>query len=113
MLKVCDPCLIVITRWPRRPSSAVRRTASVVLPLCFLPMTATIGGRDMLLREGKIAGRVDVHEHDGRIAVPRDLGGWKPHEADILVERDHAAVARREPALDRRDAGRRIIRAER
>src|SRR4030095_15430520 len=100
MLNVCDPCLIVITRRPRRWSSAQSRTVKVVCPLCFLPITATIGGRAMGLREDALLGRVDVHEEQGRVAVARDLFGAESSHPDIVVEPDHAPVARGDPPLD-------------
>src|SRR5687768_1391165 len=112
MLNVCDPCLIVITRAPRRCSSAQSRTVSVVLPLCFLPITATIGGRGMSLRALALVGGVDVHEEKRRIAERRHDVRWYPHHVDVVIERDDATVAGRDPSLDRRDARRRIIRAQ-
>src|SRR5688572_18358041 len=104
MLKVCEPCLMVMTRCPRRCSSAESRTVSVVFPLCFLPITATIGGRGMGLREDALLWRVDVHEQEGRVAEPRNLGRGDARETHVVVERDHAAVTERYAPFDGRGA---------
>src|SRR5688572_33322813 len=111
MLNVCDPCLIVITRWPRLTSSATRRTTSVVFPLCFRPMMDSIGG--VSLGERKVIGRVHVHEKDGGIAKASYLALRQPLDAHIVEEGDDAHVVRLEAPLDRRDARRRIICAQR
>src|SRR5688572_10066208 len=113
MLNVCDPCLMVITRCPRRCSSAARRTVTVVLPLCFLPITATIGGCRMCLREYAFLGCVDVHEQHGRITEPRHRVRADPGNAHVVVERDDTAIAGSDPSLDGFRAGRCVIRAER
>src|SRR6478609_4162404 len=104
MLNVCAPCLIVITRCPRRWSSAHSRTVRVVLPLCFLPITATIGGCAMGLREDALLGRVDVHEEQGRVAEAPHLFDVESRHANVVVEPDNAPVTRGQPPLDRRHA---------
>src|SRR5687767_724394 len=104
MLNVCEPCLMVITRCPRRWSSAQSRTVSVVLPLCFLPITATIGGRGMGLREDAFLGCVDVHEEKGRVTEPRDLRRGKSHQPHLIVECDDPPIPGGDASLDRRDA---------
>src|SRR6516165_1527222 len=96
MLNVCDPCLIVITRCPRRLSSAARRTVTVVLPCFFVPTIASIGGRGISLRERELARGVHVQED--------------PH---WIEERDHAPVAAVQRPLDRSDARWGVPRAER
>src|SRR5512132_3659492 len=120
MLKVCEPCLIVMTRCPRRPSSAASRTTSVVFPLCILPTTVTIGGRAMglrprarrcPLRAREVFGGVHVEEEQRCVAVARDALGVEPGDADVVVERDDAPVAGGETRLDRRHAPLSIVRA--
>src|SRR5512133_168881 len=137
MLKVCEPCLIVMTRWPRRPSSAASRTTSVVLPLCFRPTTVTSGGRrpaasrgevvgasDIALRPRsdrrrrsfgarEVVGSVHVEEDVRRIAVPPHPLGGQPRNSHVVVERDDASVSGGEPRLDRRAAPLSIVRARR
>src|SRR5687767_10040497 len=113
MLNVCEPCLMVITRCPRRCSSAASRTVSVVLPLCFLPITATIGGCRMCLREDPFLGCVDVHEDKSRLTIPRHLLGRNSRETDIVIKRDHPPVAARDATLDRARTRWRIVRAQR
>src|SRR5688500_9041006 len=102
MLNVCDPCLMLITRCPRARSSAASRTVSVVFPLCFLPMTATIGGRCMLLRQPELVGRVHIHENHRRVAEARHHRRVEASDPDIVEEADDTAVIRIEPPLDRR-----------
>src|SRR5688572_19203721 len=111
MLNVCEPCLIVVTRRPRLTSSATRRTTSVVFPLCFRPTMDTIGG--MPLGERKVIGCVHVHEEDGWIAKPSDLVLRQALDAHVLEKRDDPHVVRVQPPLDRPDARRRIIGAQR
>src|SRR5688500_14588699 len=113
MLNVCDPCLMLITRYPRDRSSAASRTVSVVFPLCFLPITATIGGRCMLLRQPELVGRVHIHEDDRRIAESPDGVGVEAGNAYLLEESDDAQVVGVESPLDRRHAQRIIVRAQR
>src|SRR5688572_2055631 len=112
MLNVCEPCLMVITRAPRRCSSAQSFTVSVVLPLFFLPITATIGGRGMSLREDAFLWRVDVHEQKGRVAEPRNLRRRDARETHVVVECDHAAVTERDAPFDGRGARRSVVRAQ-
>src|SRR5688500_641302 len=100
MLNVCEPCLMVITRAPRRCSSAQSFTVSVVLPLFFLPITATIGGRGMGLREDALLWRVDVHEEKGGVTEPRDLRRRNSREMHVVVEGDDAPVSASDPPLD-------------
>src|SRR5688500_12364019 len=113
MLNVCDPCLMVITRRPRALRAAVRRTARVVLPLCFRPITATIGGRRICLRKPEVIGRIHVHEEHGWIAMTRNDVVRDANDADVLEESDHTPVIRIEPALDSREACRSVERAQR
>src|SRR3954451_17912369 len=113
MLNVCDPCLMVMTRCPRRWSSAPSRTVSVVLPLCFLPITATIGGRAMFLREDALLGRVDVHEETGWIAEARDVGHRHACDAHVVVETDDTSVVRRDAVLDSSHARGPVVGAQR
>src|SRR5688572_7253905 len=98
MLNVCDPCLIVITRWPRACSAALRRTVSVVLPLCFRPITATMGGRRICLRQPEVFGRIHVHEDHGGIAMARDDIVPDACDPDVIEEADDAPVIRVEPS---------------
>src|SRR6187551_2126914 len=113
MLNVWDPCLMVITRCPRRCSSAQSRTVSVVLPLCFLPITATIGGRGMVLRERKLIRGVDVHEEALGIPEATHQLGVEPRQTNVIVEPDHSQVAAIDLPLDRGDTRWRVIRAQR
>src|SRR4029079_5815075 len=103
---------MVMTRCPRRCSSAHSRTVSVVFPLCFLPITATIGGRAMSLREDPLLGRIDVHEENSRVAELCDVANAHARDTNVVVERDDATVTRCDAPFDRTDAGRRIIRTQ-
>src|SRR5450432_211106 len=103
MLNVCEPCFIVITRWPRRCISAASFTVSVVFPCFLVPMIVTIGGRGILLRERELAWCVDVHEQPIGITVTPHILGRQPHDAHLLEKSDHAPVVRVDGPLDRRD----------
>src|SRR3954469_24520128 len=92
MLNVCEPCFMVITRWPRRCSSAAIFTVSVVFPCFLVPMIVTIGGRGILLRERELAWCVDVHEEALRISEAPHFLGWHARDPDLIEEADHAAV---------------------
>src|SRR5215472_13740802 len=100
MLNVCDPCLIVITRCPRRLSSAARRTVTVVLPCFLVPTIASIGGRGISLRERELARGVHVHEEPRRIAERAHLRRRHPRHSHVVEERDDPPVAAIHRPLD-------------
>src|SRR5215216_6228803 len=102
MLNVCDPCLIVITRWPRRCSSAASLTSNVVFPACLRPVIASSDGRGMCLGPNQLLGHVDVHECQFRVAVRSDGIERKACHAHVVEERYDSAIAVVEASLDRR-----------
>src|SRR5687767_4903343 len=104
---------MVITRWPRAWSAALRRTVSVVFPLCFRPITATMGGRRIRLREPEVLGCIHVHEHHGGIAMTRDDVVGHPDDSYIVEESDHPSVIGIEAAFDGGHARRRVEAAQR
>src|SRR6185437_101201 len=97
MSNVCEPCLMVITRYERRCNSAARRTVRVVLPWCLRPMIATIGGVvdacGMSLREHELVRGVHVQEHQRGVAERPDLGVQQSRHAHVIVESDDTPVA--------------------
>ena len=107
------PCFMVITRWPRRCISAARRTVSVVLPCFLVPMIVTIGGRGMSLRELELVRGVHVHEEALGIAEAPHVLGRESRDSHLIEESDHPPVVDVERPLDRRDARRRVERAQR
>src|SRR3954467_9944169 len=111
MLNVCDPCFMVITRCPRRCSSAASFTVSVVFPCFLVPMIVTIGGRGILLRERELAWCVDVHEQALRISEAPYFLGRHARDAHLIEKSDHSAVVGIERSLDWREARLRVERA--
>jgi hypothetical protein len=67
----------------------------------------------MSLREDALLGCVDVHEEKGRVAERGHHFGWDSRDSHVIVKGDDAPISRRYSSLDRGDAGRRIVRAER
>src|SRR6185437_14211525 len=117
MSNVCEPCLMVITRYERRCNSAARRTVRVVLPWCLRPMIATIGGVvdacGMSLREHELVRGVHVQEHQRGIAEAPDLLIRQPCDAHVIEKADDTPIACVEVTLDGTQARWIIIRAQR
>src|SRR5215212_3686335 len=100
---------MVMTRWPRRWSSAASRTTRVVFPAFLRPMIATSGGFGGAGFGGtQLLGCVDVHEDALRLAVARDLACGQADQSHRVEKRDHAAIAAGDRPLDSWHARRRV-----